>query len=130
MHQLAITSTRHVHSITQQGLDPMSRRRVLPFAAAHATDTEDSARDLHLSGTGALCIERLQHTSLPRPLLGSQTFVWWNHAIMKGTEQPEKRFQPLEPLHIQRNNSRKRAARIITRLDNVQPLTIAEREQG
>ena len=124
--QLAIAARDHDAGIADQRLHGMARGRRLPFAAVERAEPENDLRDFLAGGAGAIAVEGLQHPSQPRPLLAGQACVRRDRAAMQGGEKTMDRFEPIQPVHAERND---RGGGCDAIMDELKMLTVAEVDQ-
>ncbi len=124
--QLAVAARDHGAGIADQRLHGMTRRRRLPFAAVERAKVKNDLRDLLAGGAGAMAIEGLQHSPQSSPLLAGQARVGWNRATMQGGEKAMDRFEPIQPVHAERNDRGDGRDAI---MDQLKMLTVAEVDQ-
>ncbi len=124
--QLAVAARDHGAGIADQRLHGMARGRRLPFAAVERAKVKNDLRDLLAGGAGAMAIEGLQHSPQSSPLLAGQARVGWNRATMQGGEKAMDRFEPIQPVHAERNDRGDGRDAI---MDQLKMLTVAEVDQ-
>ncbi len=124
--QLAVAARDHGAGIADQRLHGMARGRRLPFTAVERAKVENDLRDLLAGGAGAIAVEGLQHPSQSRPLLAGQARVRRNRAAMQGGEKTMDRFEPVQPVHVERHD---RGGRRNAVVDELKMLAVAEIER-
>lgn len=124
--QFAIAACDHGVSIADQRLYAVASGRCLPFAAVERTDFENDLRDFAPGRAGAMTVEGLQHPPQPRPLLAGQARVGWNCATVQSGKQTVKCFEPIKPIHAERDD---RGGGRDAVMNELKMLAVAEIEQ-
>lgn len=80
--QLSVSAGDHGAGVAQQRLQAMAGERGLPRIPVEMADPEEDLRDLLLSRSGAMSVDRLQHLAQPRALLPRQARVGRDGSVM------------------------------------------------
>ena len=128
--QSAIPASDQSIGVPKQGHHRVAVRRHLPFVAAHGLQAKQGSGDVEERCAAPPPVEGLQHGSVSPPLLVGQPFVEWNGSAVKAGEQAVDRFEPVETLGAERDQSD--AVRNVQAPDEgcqLKPLAIGEAEE-
>ena len=124
--QAQVSARNKSAGLAQKRLDGVTGGRILPTGAIEAVGLEQDLRDVLLGSAVAIPIDGAQHALRAGALLRRYPCVGRDGAAMDRAKQAVQRFEPAEPVAVERNDG---GGGCGDRRQHLQSFAVAEIEQ-